>query len=90
MGNIGRDTARTHDMHDERTLAELNRRYDEIYDTCGRPLEQNHNGEYVAISPRGELAIGPTMHEVAQRAAQQFGPGSFLFKIGDRAVGRWR
>lgn len=77
-------------MHDERTAAELDRRYDEIYDQYGRALEQNHRGEYVAISPRGELVIGPTMHEVAQKAVQQFGPGSFLFKIGDRAVGRWR
>ena len=77
-------------MQHERPSAELDRRYDEIYERYGRPLEQHHRGEYVAISADGQMALGRTMHEAAEKGARQFGPGSFLYKIGERAVGRWR
>jgi hypothetical protein len=77
-------------MRHERPSGELDRRYDEIYERYGRLLEQEHTGEYVAISADGRTVLGPTMHEAAEKAAQQFGPGSFLYKIGERAVGRWR
>ncbi|HZO27178.1 MAG TPA: hypothetical protein VFH48_14450 [Chloroflexota bacterium] len=70
--------------------AELDRQYDETYEKYGRSLEQNHRGEFVAISADGEVVLGRSMQEVAQKAAKQFGPGTFLYKIGDRAVGRWR
>ena len=70
--------------------AELDRQYDETYERYGRPLEQNHRGEFVAISAGGEVVLGRSMQEVAQKAAKQFGPGTFLYKVGDRAVGRWR
>ena len=77
-------------MPNERPHMDLERHYDEIYELYGRPLEPEHTGEYVAISHRGDVILGRTMLEVAQKAARQFGPGSFLFKIGDRVVGRWR
>jgi hypothetical protein len=66
------------------------RRYDELYERYERPLEREHQGEYVAISPKGDTILGQTPHEAAQRAVDQFGPGSFLFKIGDRVVGQAR
>jgi hypothetical protein len=77
-------------MTDGHPSADLERRYDELYERYGRPLERDHTGEYAAISPRGEVVLGRTMHEAARQAADQFGPGSFLIKIGDRVVGRWR
>jgi hypothetical protein len=77
-------------MQDDQAVDDLERRYDELYEQYGRPLEQDHRGEYAAISPRGDVVLGRTMHEAAQKAADQFGPGSFLFKVGDREVGRWR
>jgi hypothetical protein len=77
-------------MQHQQPSDDLNRRYDELYERYGRPLERQHLGEYVAISPQGDVILGRTMHEVAQKAADQFGPGSFLFKVGERAVGRWR
>lgn len=77
-------------MQNGRAADDLERRYDELYEQYGRPLERGHLGEYAAVSPRGDVVLGQTPHEAAQRAVTQFGPGSFLFKIGDRAVGRWR
>ena len=69
---------------------EIERRYDALYEQYGRPLEQDHRGEYAAISVHGDVTLGQTMFEAAQRAAERFGPGSYLFKIGERTVGHWR
>ena len=71
-------------------MTKLDRRYDELYERYGLPLEDEHGGEYLAVSPRGETILGPTLLDVVQRAKAKFGPGSFVFKIGERAVGRWR
>jgi hypothetical protein len=72
------------------TADDLERRYNDLYEQYGRPLERDHHGEYVAISPQGDIALGQTPLEAAQRAVDRFGPGSFLYKIGDRVVGRVR
>ena len=77
-------------MENGHAAGDLARRYDELYERNGRPLEWDHLGEYAAISPRGDVTLGQTPHEAAQCAADQFGPGSFLFKIGERVVGRWQ
>jgi hypothetical protein len=69
---------------------EIERRYDALYEQYGQPLERDHRGEYAAISVRGEVALGQTMLEAAQLAVERFGPGSYLFKIGERTVGHWR
>ena len=63
---------------------------DKLYEQYGRPLEQDHWGEYVAIFPDGRLALGCSSLEALDQAVNEFGPGSFLFKVGDRVVGRWR
>jgi hypothetical protein len=70
--------------------AELERRYDELYDRFGKPLEAAHYGEYLAVSPDGRTVLGRTLLEVTQKAHTVFGPGNFLFKIGEKAVGKWR
>jgi hypothetical protein len=69
---------------------ELHRRYDELYDKYGRPLEADHRGEYLAISPDGKTVLGTTLDDVAEQAEANFGPGNFLYKIGEKAVGKWR
>ena len=77
-------------MHAMNGFDDLERRYDEVYDQHGVPLEAQHRGEYLAVSPGGQTIVGPTMLDVAQQARTRFGPGSFVFKIGERAVGHWR
>ena len=61
-----------------------------LYQQHGRPLEAEHRGEYLAISPEGKTLLGPTLLEVLKQAREAFGPGNFVFKVGQRAVGKWR
>ena len=61
-----------------------------IYKQYGKPLEPEHWGEYVAIFPDGRLVLGNSQLEVLEQALDQFGPGSFVFKVGDKVVGKWR
>jgi hypothetical protein len=63
---------------------------DAIYDRYAKPLEAEHVGEYNAVSPRGEVLVGAELLDVAQRAREAIGASNFLFKLGTRAVGRWR
>jgi hypothetical protein len=68
--------------------ADLERQYDELYETYGTPLEAQHAGEYLAISPDGKTLLGHSLHEIAEQAEAAFGLGNFLYKIGPKAVGR--
>jgi hypothetical protein len=63
---------------------------DELYERFGKPLEAEHMGEYVAIFPDGVVVIGSTPREVAQRAVETVGRGSYLFCIGRRWVWKLR
>lgn len=73
-------------VEDQRRIAEADR----LYDRYGKPLEADHTGRYVAIWPDGRTIIGPTVLDVMRQALAAFGPGSYVFKVGERAVGRWR
>ena len=61
-----------------------------LYELYGKPLEAQHWGEYTAFTPDGRTVLAPTLLEVVQQAAAAFGPGSDDFKVGERAVGKWR
>jgi hypothetical protein len=63
---------------------------DRLYQQYGKPLEPEHLGEYVAIMPDGRLVLGSSVVEAMRRATAVFGPGSFVFKIGEQVVGKWR
>ena len=62
---------------------------DQLYELYGKPLEAEHWGEYVAISAKGQTIVGPKLLDVAQQASI-FGSETFLFKIGPKAIGKWR
>ena len=68
----------------------LNEQANRLYEQYGKPLEAEHTGEYVAVFPDGKTIIGRSRLAVANRAVQTIGRGSFLFKIGEKAVGKWR
>jgi len=72
------------------TEEERKRQADALYERYGKPLEQEHEGQYVAISPEGKILLGSTMLDVLRDARASFGPGNFIFKVRTRAVGRWR
>ena len=59
---------------------------DRLYDQYGKPFEDTHWGQYIVITNDGKTVIGATMVEAAQRGLRAFGPGNYLFKIGERAI----
>lgn len=63
---------------------------DQLYDRYGRVLEAEHPGEHLAICPGGQTVISPVLIDVMQQARAALGPGSFVFKVGERAVWKWR
>jgi hypothetical protein len=67
-------------------LDEANR----LYAEHGKPLEGQHWGMFLAVSPDGQTIIGEDLEAVSQEAARTFGRGSILFKIGEVAVGTIR
>lgn len=72
-----------HPLKPDRTLA------DKLYEQYAKPLEKDHWGEYIAISPDGKMMLGRDTTQLLKNSAQAFGPGNYIFKIGPRAVGRW-
>ena len=68
----------------------IRKRDRELYERYGKPLERNHKGEYVAISPEGRTILGSRAAEVLDQAVDNFGSGNFALKrVGYRAFGRW-
>jgi hypothetical protein len=62
----------------------------ELYERFGKPLERDHPDEFVAISPDGRSVLGATASQAGHRAREAFGPGNYVFKLGQRVVGKWR
>ena len=62
---------------------------DMLYEQYGKPLEAQHRGEYLAVSPQGDTLIGPDLDKLIDKAVEKLGAGNFIFKIGDVAVGKW-
>lgn len=61
-----------------------------LYERYGRPLEEAHKGEYLAIGPEGQTILGKSDVEVLQKAIETFGRGNFaLARVGHRTFGRW-
>ncbi len=68
----------------------LGRQADELYETCCKPSEAEHWGEFAAVAPDGRLVLGSTLDDAQARGRAVFGKGNFLFQIGPRAAARWR
>jgi hypothetical protein len=59
---------------------------DKLYEQYGRPLEAEHWGEYVVITPDGRTLLAPTFADAVARSSDEFGGGNFVFKVGPRVV----
>jgi hypothetical protein len=68
----------------------LLRQADELYERYAKPLEEEHTGKFIAVSPLGQVLIGEEIYEVTREATEAFGRGNFIFKLGKRVVGSWR
>lgn len=62
---------------------------DRLYELYGKPLEKDHKGDYIAISPEGETVLGADLLRVAEEAEGALGPEHTLFRLGPRVVGKW-
>ena len=69
---------------------ELDKISDDLYERYAKPLESECWGEYIAVSWDGNTLLGTDLEEVSLSAMQQLGKGGFVFKIGDKAVGKLR
>lgn len=63
---------------------------DRLYEQYAKPLEQEHRGEYIAVSPSGKTMLGRKLYNLVVDAEREFGPGNFIFKLGDKAAATWR
>lgn len=70
--------------------ADLLQQANQLYAEFVLPLEKEHRGEYVAVSPEGKLVLGSDLLTLADDAVEQLGQGTFTFKIGEQAIGKWR
>jgi hypothetical protein len=61
-----------------------------LYEKHGKPMEEQHVGEYVAIALDRRTILGKSSGEALKRAIEAFGSGNFvLARIGHRTVGKW-
>ena len=62
---------------------------EEHIEAVDRQDSQAHAGEYAAVSTDGRVILAPTTLEAVERAANNLGPGTFTFRVGEAAVGKW-
>ena len=61
---------------------------DLLYERYGKPLEGQHQGEFVAIGKDGQIILGKDDVEVLKRALELFGSRKFAFRrVGFQALG---
>jgi len=64
--------------------------FERVYETYGRPLEGEHWGQYLAVSPRDDWVIGDDPLSLSQQASQALGSGGYVYRIGEIDLGRIR
>ena len=62
---------------------------DNLYNKFGKPMEKDHWGEYIAISNDGKFVLGSNLLRVMKKSLADLGPGSHLFKVGEKSVFKW-
>jgi hypothetical protein len=61
-----------------------------LYAKYGKPLEKDHQGEFIAINPDGQVIPGKSLTEVMIKAVEKFGRENFaLARVGHEAVWKW-
>lgn len=61
-----------------------------VYEKYVKPLEQKHKGQFAGVSYTGKIIIAPTLLEAMEQSENSFGRrNSFIFKIGDKVVGKF-
>ena len=63
---------------------------DRLYEQYGKPLEEDHWGEYLVVTPEGEWILGATDLEALEKADASLHSGGYLFKVGEIVLGKIR
>ena len=61
-------------------------RLDRIYEHYVKPVEQDHLGEYVLVTPAGEMIFASSQSELIKRTEHIRGTDNCLFKVGEIAA----
>jgi hypothetical protein len=61
---------------------------DLLYQQHVKPLEDEYQGHYALVTPKGLTFIGTTLLEVAKHASEKPNRKYFVFKIGTKFVGK--
>ena len=70
----------------ERKLEEQSR----LYERYGKALEEDHTGEFVAISLDGDILLDRKMGKLLRRATDTFGRDNFaMARVGHEAMTEW-
>jgi len=60
-----------------------------LYEKYGKPLEGEFAGKYLAVSKTGKIILGESVSALVRKAKTELGPVNFIYKIGERSVGKW-
>ena len=61
-----------------------------LYEKHGKPLEEEHGGEFLAIAFDGRTIVGKDDGEVLRKAIEDLGSGNFLLtRVGQLTFGKW-
>jgi hypothetical protein len=71
----------------DQNIGQLKQKSETLYEKYGKPLEEKHKGEYLAVSPNGKTLLGKNLLEVVKKATESFGRGNFVYKVGSKSVG---
>lgn len=69
---------------------QLKKHTDALYERYGNPLVARRSGEYVITAPNGWLVLGHSMLEIVEKAVRELEPGTDIFRVDTKAVGKWR
>lgn len=61
---------------------------DKVYQKFVKPLEKDHWGKFIAVSHKGKTILADSLLEAVEKGISALGSGNFVFKVGEKAVGR--
>jgi len=57
-----------------------------IYDRYVKPVEQEHLGEFVLVTPDGEMIFATDSSELVRKTEHVTGEGNCIFRVGHKAA----
>lgn len=67
------------------------RQAEKLYSQFVKPLEDEYRNQYAAVSSQGRLIIDADLIKAIKRATVKFPKDiPFVFKIGQKVIGKWR